>query len=221
MQIDPEYISLEMKSLGPIHRDSPEHYVSTIEIDILYGDELEKIGEGRAYEVRMDHILDDDAWSLFDVFEAHSSDLYDLYDELFEDDELIPSVESELCDYGNVVLIKSIVLRPECRGQGLGGILALAIAERFGPTDIVALKPWPMNPHGHDDPGGVWALTQLTEPEQKAVAEKLRTAYRGTGFKEFFEGSSHLFLTQLRHPTATELMDNQERIQGQEPILQR
>ena len=202
MDIEPESISLATKTWGYIHRIS---YVSTIDIDILYGDEREKIGEGKVYEIRMDQIANDDECSLFDVFDGHSSDLGNLYEELFADDELIPAIEDELLDYDNIVLIKSIVLEPEYRGQGLGGILALAIAERFGDRDIVALKPWPMN--SHDNPAEVWELSTLTESRQKLVANKLRKSYLNAGFKPLFRGSSHLFLTHFRHPTATQLID--------------
>jgi GNAT superfamily N-acetyltransferase len=132
MPINPHHISLTTKSCNPIHRDAPNHYVSTIHIDILHGDDREIIGEARVYEVRMDQVINDDEWSLFDIFDGHSSDLGNLYEELFADDELIPAVEDELLGYDNIVLIKSIILKPEYRGQGLGGILALAIAERFG-----------------------------------------------------------------------------------------
>src|SRR5690242_8468844 len=107
MEIDPQFISLATKTWGSIHRDS---YVSTIDIDILHGEELEKIGEGLAYKVRMDRIVNNGECSLFAVFDGHSSDLCELYEELFADDELIPAVEDELCDYNNIVLIKSIVL---------------------------------------------------------------------------------------------------------------
>jgi GNAT superfamily N-acetyltransferase len=207
MHIDLQYVSLATKTWTPIHRDAPDHHVSTIDVDILYGEELEKIGEGKVYEVRMDHILNDGEWSLFAVFDGHSSDLSELYVELFADDELIPAVEDELCDYGDIVLIKSIVLKPEYRGQGLGGILALAIAERFDDRDIVALKPWPMNPDGPDNPAGVWELPRLTETAQREVAKKLRKSYRSAGFKPLFEGSSHLFLTHFRHSSATQLID--------------
>jgi len=164
-------------------------------------------GLGKVYEVRMDQVVNDGVWSLFDVFDGHSSDLADLYEELLEDDELIPAVENELGDYDNIVLIKSIVLKPEYRGQGLGGILALAIAERFGERDIVALKPWPMNPDGPENPGGVWELPKLSKSQQNAIAKKLRKSYRNAGFKPLFKGSSHLFLTHFRHPTATQLID--------------
>ena len=204
MHIDPQYISLVTKTGGPICWHS---YVSTIDIDVLYGDELEKIGESKVFEVRMDRIVNDDECSLFDVFDGHSSDLGNLYEELFADDELITAVEDELCDYGNIVLIKSIVLKPGYRSQGLGGILALAIAERLGDRDIVALKPWPMNPDGPENPAGAWDLPQLTETEQNTIARKLRNGYRNAGFKPLFEGSSHLFLTHFRHPTATQLID--------------
>lgn len=118
MHIAPESISTETKALAHIHRDAPDHYVSTIEIDILYGDELEKIGEAKAFEVRMGHIENDGQWSLFDVFDGNSGDLSELYEELFADDQLIPVVEDELGGYGNIVLIKSIVLKPEFRGTG-------------------------------------------------------------------------------------------------------
>ncbi|MFA7404348.1 MAG: hypothetical protein WC007_10155 [Pelobacteraceae bacterium] len=188
-------------------RNAPNHYVSTIHIDILHGDDQEIIGEAQVYEVRMDQITNDDEWSLSDIFNGLSNDLGNLYEELFADDELIPTVEDELCDYNNIVLIKSIILKPEYRGQGLGGILALAIAERFGEQDIVALKPWPMNPDGPDNPAGVWELPRLSETAQKTIAKKLGKSYMTAGFKPLFKGSSHLFLTHYRHPTATQLIE--------------
>lgn len=204
MHIDPHRISLVTKTRSSIYWNS---YVSTINIDILYGDELEKIGEGKVFEVRMDRIVNDDGCSLFDVFDGHSSDLGNLYEELFADDELMPAVEDELMDYDNIVLIKSIVLKSEYRGQGLGGILALAIAERFSDRNIVALKPWPMNA---DDPENStrWELPQLTDTEQNAIAKKLRESYMSAGYKPLFKDSSHLFLTHFRHPSATELIES-------------
>ncbi len=204
MHIDPQRISLATKTWGYSHGDS---YVSTINIDILHGEELEKIGEGKAFEVRMDRIDNDGECSLFAVFDGHSSDLGNLYEELFADDELISALEDELCDYTNVVVIKSIILKPEYRGRCLGGILALAIAERFGDRDIVALKPWPMNPDCHENPGGVWDLPQLTKTQQNIIAKKLRKSYISAGFKPISRGSNHLFLTHYQHPTATELID--------------
>lgn len=207
MPLNPHHISLTTKSWSPIHRAAPNHYVSTIHIDILCGDDQENIGEAKVYEVRMDQIINDGKCSLLDIFDGHSSELGNLYEELFADDELISAVDEELCDYDNIVLIKSIILKPEYRGQGLGGILALAIAERFGERDIMALKPWPMNPDGPDNPAGAWDLPHLTTTAQKTIAVKLRKSYQKAGFKPLFRGSSHLFLTHCRHPTATQSID--------------
>lgn len=50
MPLNPQHISLASNTRCPIYRDS---YVSAIDIDILYGDEQEKIGESRVFEVRM------------------------------------------------------------------------------------------------------------------------------------------------------------------------
>ena len=208
MIIEPEFISLTTKSCNPIHRDAPNHYVSTMHIDILHGDDREIIGEAKVYEVRMDQIINDDEWSLFDIFDGHSNDLGNLYEELFADDDLIPAVEDELLGYDNIVLIKSIILKPEYRGQGSGGILALAIAERFGEQDIVALKPWPISPDDPDNPAGVWELPRLSETAQKTIAKKLGKSYMNAGFKPLFKGSAHLFLTHYQHPTATQLIDS-------------
>ena len=155
----------------------------------------------------MDRILNDSECSLFEVFDGHSSDLGHLYEELFADDELIAAVEDELMAYDNIVVIKSIVLQPEYRGQGLGGILALAIAERFSERDIVALKPWPMNADDPEYRDEAWELPRLTETAQKTIAKKLRKSYQNAGFKPLFKGSDHLFLTHLQHPTVTELID--------------
>lgn len=99
------------------------------------------------------------------------------------------------CD--NVILIKSIVLKPEYRGQGLGGTLALVIAERFCERDIVALRPWPMNPNCHENSANILEFLQLTKPEQEIVAEKLRANYQAVGFKELFRQSKHHFLTHF------------------------
>jgi len=205
MPLNPQHISLATKTHSSIFRDS---YVSAIDIDILYGDEQEKIGESRVFEVRMDRIVNDGECSFFDVFDGHSSDLGNLYEELFADDDLIPAVEDELLDYGNIVLIKSIVLKSEYRGHGLGGILALAIAERFGDRDVVALKSWPMNADDPENSAGDWELPRLTETEQNTIAKKLRKSYQNAGFKPLFKGSSHLFLTHFRHPSATELIES-------------
>jgi GNAT superfamily N-acetyltransferase len=168
---------------------------------------MEIIGEATVYEVRMDHIANDDEWSRYDIYDGHSNDLGNLYEELFADDELIPAVADELLGYENIVLIKSIILKPEYRGQGLGGILALAIAERFGEQDIVVLKPWPINPDGPDNPAGAWGLPRLTELAQKTVTKKLANSYMSTGFKPLFMGSANLFLTHFCHQSATELID--------------
>jgi GNAT superfamily N-acetyltransferase len=120
--------------------------------------------------------------------------------------------------YDNVVLIKSIILKPEYRGQGLGGILALAIAERFGEQDIVALKPWPISPDDPDNPAGVWELPRFTETAQKTIAKKLGKSYMNAGFKPLFKGSSHLFLTHFRHPTVTQLID--ERGENHQAVME-
>lgn len=155
----------------------------------------------------MDQVVNDDTWSLFNVFDSHSSDLGNLYAELFEDDELNPAVADELMDYGNVELIRSILLLPEYRGQGLGGVLALAIAERYDDRDIVALKPWPMTADDPENMAGAWELPRLSQTEQKTIARKLRTSYQKTGFKPIFAGSEHLFLTHRRHPSASQLIE--------------
>jgi hypothetical protein len=189
MHIDPQFISLSTKTCSPIHRDSPADYVSTIHINIHYNEEREVIGQATVYLVRMDQMINDNAWSLFDVFDSHSGDLSKLYVELFDDEDLNPAVADELMDCGNVVLIRSILLLPEYRGQGLAGLLALAIAERFNDRDIVALKPWPMTVDDPENVAGAWELPQLSQTEQKTIAGKLRTSYRKTGFKPLFAGS--------------------------------
>jgi len=183
-------------------------------VDILYGDEREAIGQTTVYRVRLDQVVNDDTWSLFDVFDCHSSDLGNLYAELFDEEELNPAVADELMDYGNVVLIRSILLLPRYRGQGLGGVLALAIAERYDDQDIVALKPWPMTADDPENMAGAWELPRLSQTEQKTIARKLRTSYQKTGFKPIFAGSEHLFLIHRRHPSASQLIEKMTDDQG-------
>lgn len=204
---DPQYISLTMKTWGHIHRDAPDHYISPVDIDILYGDEQKKIGEAKAFEVLMEHFINDGCCSLFDVFDCYAEDIFSLYEELFVDDELLKSVADDVGIIGNIVIIKSIILLPEYRGKGLGGILALAIAERFKDQDIVALKPWPLNSSFCQRSKRKWKLPHLSEIDQKQISRKLRKSYMKAGFKPLFRGSNHLFLTHYRHPTVTQLIN--------------
>lgn len=104
MPLNPYHISLATKTWRPIHRDDPGYYVSTIHIDILYGDDREMIGQAKVFEVKMDQIVNDDTWSLFDIFDGHSTELGNLYEELFKNYELIPDVSDELIDFANVIL---------------------------------------------------------------------------------------------------------------------
>lgn len=99
MPLNPHHISISTKTCSPIHRESPTDYVSTIRIDILYGEKRKAIGQATVYWVRMDQTLNDNAWSLFEVFDSHSSDLGHLYAELFDDEDLNPAVADELMDY--------------------------------------------------------------------------------------------------------------------------
>lgn len=54
---------------------------------------------------------------------------------------------------------------------------------------------------------GAWDLPFLTKAQQKTIANKLRKRYMNAGFKPLFRGSSHLFLTNYQHMTATQLID--------------
>jgi hypothetical protein len=71
----------------------------------------------------------------------------------------------------------------------------------------VALKPWPMTADDPENVAGAWELPRLSPAEQKTIAGKLRNSYMKAGLKPLFNGSSHLFLTHFRHPTASRLID--------------
>lgn len=61
-----------------------------------------------------------------------------------------------------------------------------------------------------DDPenvAGAWELPRLSPEEQKTIETKLRKSYMKADFKPLFTGSEHLFLTHLRHPSATKLIE--------------
>jgi hypothetical protein len=51
MPINPRRISLATKSCNPIYRNDQDHYVSTIHIDILHGDDRENIGAATVYDI--------------------------------------------------------------------------------------------------------------------------------------------------------------------------
>jgi hypothetical protein len=78
----------------------------------------------------------------------------------------------------------------------------------------VALKPWPMTADDPENVAGVWELPRLSQAEQMTIAGKLRKTYQKAGFKPLFKESGHLFLTHLRHPTATQLIDKWNEMHG-------
>lgn len=81
--------------------------------------------------------------SLLEVCDAHSEQLMDCYEDLFEDDDLREDLEIE--GHGGLLFVDKIKIDAPHRGFGLGLLTLLKTIHQFGAgCAAVAIKPFPL-----------------------------------------------------------------------------
>jgi hypothetical protein len=181
----------------------PDDAVDSFEGDILfYRHETKRTRAGR---FRVFHVrLGDSPSATSEIFDAHSSELVEYWDVLFDSktDDLKQTIQDDYqVAQSDILILDTIEVLPIHRGRGLG----LAVASRLidvlgGGCGLVACKPFPLqlNPDSLADEE-FRAKMQLDDFEQdeKAAFRRIRKHWGKLGFERV--GRSPVFILSLTY----------------------
>lgn len=142
-------------------------FAALIYIDTEGGREV-KIGQVEGYHFRLGNACNDHA-SLFDIFDSHSQEVYDIYQSVLADNAVMARCEKlEYYDFQDLVYIARLKINKPWRGRKLGLAALIALSRRFGSTGGLLLNAFPLE--GDRD-------------QSRAAQKKLSTYYAKAGFR--------------------------------------
>ena len=195
--------------------DDPSGYVSEYHGIIRCTNERtgtrSKVGKIRVLRLHAGLALDHGE-PLHDICDAHSSDLYELYQLLYEPSSFTyrDSLQERYAstDYDTLV-IDAIVLHPKWRGLKLG-LLALrkSIDMLGGGCGIVAADIQPFGPPAADwlRVPTSWLPLQNDPTRRRQARTKLRNYFRCMGFRRLGKSRFFILPLSLQLPTASDLL---------------
>jgi hypothetical protein len=147
-----------------------------------------KVGRVKAFRIHAD-LAFEAGQSLFDVCDAHSQQLHDVYAALFDptEDDLQESVRGKFDVFENDVLVVDyILLSPRWRGLKLGLLAARKLIDMVGGgCGLVVSWVFPLNPVAAEFkrvPKG-WIPLHQGKDEEREARRKLRRYFRRLGFR--------------------------------------
>jgi hypothetical protein len=170
-----------------------------------------KVGKIRAYRIHAD-LANSSGEFVFDVCDAHSNEMLDLYTALFnpEDEDYKPHIRDQFDGFDRDVLVLDyILLSPKWRGLKLG-LLATrkAIDLLGGGCGLVASYIAPLNPDAAEFSRvpRSWIPRHADPEDLREARGKLRRYFRRMGFERIGRTNYHgLSLAKLT-PTLADLL---------------
>ena len=170
-----------------------------------------RVGRVHAYRVHMG-LAANQGESLFDVFDAHSQPMHDLYAALFdpETDFFTEAIirQFEAVD-SDLLVLDYVVLNPRWRGLKLGLLAARRLVDLLGGgCGLVVSHIAPLRHEAHDmlRVPKSWLPWHKTEQDRKQAVVKLRRHFRLMGFERIGRSCYYgLSLARLT-PTLSDLL---------------
>jgi GNAT superfamily N-acetyltransferase len=208
---DLKSIVFNISSRHYLLRKEAKQLVTNMDIEICRHDESQdediQIGEALAFLVRSDLSL---AYgSLFQVMDAHSQTLSDVYSALFrENDESINRLDEYDIFGTNILFIDYLYLHPEYRGYGLGRPILMGIIEEIScGADVVIIEPVPVR-FEDEDKNAKLQLPFLNDEEYELARKKLCDYWKPLSFKPVEGTERFQFLSvNIMHPSVNELFN--------------
>jgi hypothetical protein len=183
---------LVLQTSGSLHSNGePDRFISEYKgvIRCTRDDgRIFKVGRVKAYRIHAD-LAFDDGESLFDVCDAHSQQLHDVYAAFFDptEDDLPESVRGRFDVFDNDILVLDyILLSPRWRGLKLGLLAARKLIDMVGGGCGLAVSwVYPLNPDAAElkrVPKG-WIPRHEGKDEERQARTKLRRYFGGLGFR--------------------------------------
>lgn len=212
-------IEIRASSASRLVKGDPDEFIRPMEVWFVAREETTKgepreteIGQARVLYIHGNLAYYNYGHDLFDVCDAYSQELCELFDAFFEEeDEWIKEVRDADVVCNDILYIDYVYLHPEYRGYGIGKILLAGLIEEFGlPADIVITWPIPMDPELYEDKPD-FELPHLTAEQTASVTARLRNSCEEVNFTPLESSEDFLFFsTGYAHKRVVDLLFNQK-----------
>jgi hypothetical protein len=188
------FFDLVLQTSGSLHPDGePDRFISThtglIRCTRDHDGRTFNVGKVKAWRIHVD-LAREAGESIFDVCDAHSQELLEVYAALFDPDadDLKETVRTQVDGFDNDVLVLDyILLSPRWRGLKLGLLAARKLIDLLGGGCGLAVSwIYPLNPDADSFwrvPSG-WIPHHADETAERAARRKLRRHFRRMGFEQ-------------------------------------
>lgn len=210
------FFDLVVQSAISLHgRDEPSEYVSEHTGYLRYhrdrDDRTFRVGLLRAYRLHAERAANDGI-SLFELCDAHSAELLDLYATLFdlEEDFYHEDIQQRFTIVeADCLVIDSLVLHPRWRGLKLGLVaIRKAVDLLGGGCGLTVCAPAPADPEALEMASvpAAWLPEHDTNEERREGVRKLRRYVRNMGFRRI--GRTPYYGLSMTHvtPSVEELL---------------
>jgi hypothetical protein len=189
---------------GSLHPDGePDRFISAYTGQIRctreHDGKVVKVGKAKAYRIHAD-LARQAGESVFDVCDAHSQEMHDLYAALFDpdQDDLRDEIRTKFDAFDSDVLVLDyVLLSPQWRGLKLGLLATRKLLDLLGGgCGLAVCWVYPLNADADQFtkvPRG-WIPRQQSKDEEREARRKLRHHFRRLGFRRIgttrFDGLS-------------------------------
>lgn len=207
---------ISLRTVGSLRPDGdPGRFIAEFRGSILHTDDHDgtehRVGRLRAWRIYAD-LSQEAGVPLFDVCDAHSQEMHELYTALFdiESDDLKELIQRrfETVD-SDLLILDYVLLAPKWRGLKLGLLAARKLIDLIGGgCGLVVSDIAPLNPDAAEfrKVPKSWLPRANGEGEQRAARVKLRRYFKQMGFRRIGRSRFYgLSLTQVT-PTLTDLL---------------
>jgi hypothetical protein len=193
-----------LQTSGSLHPDGePDQFISTytglIRCTLDHDGKVFKVGQATAYRIHAD-LARQAGESVFDVCDAHSQEMHELYAALFDphQDDLQDEIRVKFdVFHADVLVLDYVLLSPQWRGLKLGLLAARKLIDLLGGGCGLAVSwVYPLNADADQFakvPKG-WIPRQQSKDEEREARRKLRRHFRRLGFRRIgstrFDGLS-------------------------------
>lgn len=206
----------------PLDRDrrDPSEYVTEIKgvIEFAPQGDVESIEAGTfsAQLVQLDRAIDEGC-PPFDVFDAHSSSLFEVYERIFGGEERPCAHIVESFDFfgGDILHLATIEIDREHRGLGLGLAMVSQCINIWGPDQgLVVCKPFPLqwDVNYKDDKEWKTRIGSESFSPNRATAERdLKAYWKLLGFRKIRGSDLWGLSTMSKRPTLSTALNARRR----------
>jgi hypothetical protein len=170
-----------------------------------------RVGKVRAYRLHVEQ-AQANGFSVFEVCDAHSQEMLDLYSDLFDPvgDELDPIIRDCFhCCASDILILDYVILAPRWRRLKLGLLAVRKMIDLLGAgCGLTVSHICPVHAESDECIGlpGDWVPEHHSAEERRDATRKLRRYFRRVGFRRIPGTRFHGLSMTHRQPTLGELI---------------